>query len=80
MSREYSVYQWFPNGSYERYKEFVELDEAVRAFKFLTSNVASRMGITQRVIITDGGDCTIAEWLKDKGVVWPKDWPKEEQS
>lgn len=69
---EYSVYQWFPDGSYERYMEFVGIEEAADAFKFLTSNVASRVGITQRVIITDGGDCTIAEWVVGKGVVWPK--------
>ena len=70
---EFSVYQWFPDGSYERYKSFVGAEEAVSAVKFLTNNVASRMGITQRVIITDGGDCVAWEWLKDKGVVFGED-------
>jgi hypothetical protein len=29
------------------------------------------MGITERVIITDGGDSTVFEWKKDEGVVFP---------
>jgi len=67
---EFSVYQWFPDGSYERVRSFVSAEEAVSAARFYTTNVASRMGITQRVIITDGGDCVAWEWLKDKGVVF----------
>jgi hypothetical protein len=33
----------------------------MKAFKHYTSSVGARMGITRRVIITDGGDCTNAE-------------------
>jgi hypothetical protein len=70
-NREYSVYQFFPGGDYERYKEWVTMEEAVKGFKFLTTNVSSRMGFTERVIITDGGDCTIAEWKYGLGLIWP---------
>jgi hypothetical protein len=69
---EFSVYQFFADEQYERYREFVDIEEAVRAFKFLTTNVASGMGLTRRVIITDGGDCVVAEWKFKEGVVWPK--------
>jgi hypothetical protein len=74
MSRnEFSVYQWFPDGSYERVREFVSAEEAVRAFMFYTTNVAAKHGITQKVMITDGGDSCVREWITGKGVVYPKE-------
>jgi len=63
---EFSVYQWFPDGSYEKVREFVSAEEAVAAAKFYTNNVAAKMGITKRVIITDGGDCVAWEWKEGK--------------
>ena len=72
-NNEFSVYQWFPDGSYERVRSFVSAEDAVSAAMFYTSNVAARIGVTQRVIITDGGDSVTWEWLKDKGVVFPTD-------
>jgi hypothetical protein len=72
---EFSVCQFFPNGQYEYVRRWVSAEEAMYAFKFYTSNVASRAGITRRVIITDGGDCTNAEWKYGEGVVYPP--PKE---
>lgn len=69
---EFSVYQWFPDGTYERVRSFVTAEEAVKAAKHYTQNVAAKMGVTERVIITDGGDCTVFEWLKGKGQVWPE--------
>lgn len=67
----YSVYQWFPDGSYEKVRAYVSLDEAVKAARFYTSNVASRIGITQKVMITDGDDCCIFEWRNHEGIVHP---------
>lgn len=74
MSKEYSVYQWFPDGSYERVREWVDIEEAKKAFIHYTNNVATKMGITQRVIVTDGWDCTIAEWVKGKGIIFDPPW------
>ena len=77
---EYSVYQWLkPPGEkefYEKVREFVSIEEAVKAFKHYTNNVSARQGWTTRVIITDGGDCTCAEWLQGEGIVWPPPPPE----
>ena len=69
----YSVCQFFPDGSYEYTRRYVGLDEAVKAFKHYTRCVAARMGVTERVIITDGGDCIVAEWTFKDGLVFPKE-------
>jgi hypothetical protein len=71
--REFSVYQFLTGGIQERVRQFVTAEEAVTAAHHYTHNVATKMGITQRVIITDGGDCVVFEWLKGKGIVFPED-------
>ncbi len=71
MSNEFSVYQFLPDGIYERVREFVGADEAMKAFLHYTTNVATKMGFTERVIITDGGDCVVAEWKKGEGCTFP---------
>jgi hypothetical protein len=68
---EFSVCQFFRDDSYEYVRRWVSVEEAAEAFKFYTNNVASRVGMTKRVIITDGGDCTNAEWIHGEGVVYP---------
>lgn len=64
---EYSVCQFFDNGTYEYVRRWVSAEEAVLAFKHYTDNVATKMGIIERVIITDGGDNTNVEWVAGKG-------------
>jgi len=56
--------------------EHVDFTAAVRAFKFQTSNVAAKAGLTQKVIIVDSGDEIVAEWIHGEGLVWPKEEPK----
>jgi hypothetical protein len=70
MSNEFSVYQFFEDGSQERVREFVDAENAVKAARHYTSSVAARMGVTKRVIITDGGDCTVFEWQYGTGIVF----------
>jgi hypothetical protein len=65
---EFSVYQWLDGDIQERVRHFVSAEEAVKAFQHYTNNVAVRFGITKRVIITDGGDCTVCEWTREKGL------------
>ena len=67
MSDEYSVCQFFVNGTYEYVRRFVSEEEAVKAFAHYTNNVATAAGVVERVIITDGGDFTNLEWVKGKG-------------
>ena len=71
---EFSVWQFFEDGSQERVREFVDELEACLAFCHYTHNVAANMGITRRVIITDGGDFTNAEWKYGEGNTYPPEW------
>ena len=71
MSETYSVAQFFVDGSYEYVRRYVPAEEAFKAATFYTTNVASKMGIVSRVIITDGGDCICWEWEYGKGVTFP---------
>jgi hypothetical protein len=68
---QFSVYQFFKDDTYEKVREFVSATEAMQAARHYTNNVAVRMGITKRVIITDGDDSTCFEWINGQGVVFP---------
>lgn len=78
MPGKFSVYQFFPDGRSERVRAFVSAEEAVEAFVHYTSSVGARLGTTVRVIITDGGDFTTAEWEFGKGVVYPPNDSKKD--
>jgi hypothetical protein len=69
--REFSVYQFFADKSYERVLSFVDGRTAVTQAAELTRSVGGRVGTTRRVIITDGGDYTVFEWRFGRGVVYP---------
>ncbi|TAI61105.1 hypothetical protein [Bradyrhizobium sp. Leo170] len=71
LSGEFSVCQFFEDGSYEYVRRFVGAEEAVRAARHYTSNVAAKTGIVRRVIIVDGGDFTNFEWRYGQGVTYP---------
>ena len=71
---EFSVWQFFENGAQERVREWVDHIDACLAFYHYTHNVAANMGITRRVIITDGGDFTNAEWKYGEGNTYPPEW------
>jgi hypothetical protein len=68
---EFSVWQFFKDGSYEKVRDHVSATDAMEAVRHYTDNVAVRMGITVRVIITDGGDSTCFEWKNGEGIVFP---------
>lgn len=68
---EYSVCQFFLDGTYEYVRRFVGAEEAVKAASHYSQSVGARLGTTCRVIITDGGDCTNWEWKFGEGVVFP---------
>lgn len=68
---EFSVCQFFVDDSYEYVRRFVSAEEAVKAFNFYTTNVASRLGTTKRVILTDGGDSINMEWKFGEGITFP---------
>lgn len=68
---EFSVFQFFADGSHERVRHMVSAEEAVKAARHYTDNVAMRTGLTVRVIITDGGDCTVFEYKAGEGITFP---------
>jgi hypothetical protein len=67
----FCVYQFFPNETWERVAEFVEIEVAMDTARRLTLSVGGRMGTTRRVIITDNGDDTVFEWKFGEGVTYP---------
>jgi hypothetical protein len=71
MSNEFSVVQFFKDGTHEYVRRFASSDEAMKAIKHYTTSVAVKMGLVERVIITDGGDCCCFEWIHDKGITFP---------
>jgi hypothetical protein len=71
MADEFSVCQFFEDGSYEYVRRGVGAEEAVLAARHYTDNVAARLGLTARVIITDGGDYIVFEWKQGEGVTYP---------
>lgn len=72
MSEElFDVVQFFVDDSYERVLENVGAERAVKMMKQLSESVGGRIGTTKRIIVTDKGDCTVAEWIHGKGITWP---------
>ena len=67
---EFSVYQFFLDESCEEELSLVGLEQAMDEAKRLTETLGARRGTTRRVIITDGGDCTVFEWQYGKGVTF----------
>jgi hypothetical protein len=74
LTNEYSVVQFFEDGTYEYVRQFVSAEEAVNAAKHYCTSVGVKMGLVKRVIITDGGDCCCFEWKYGEGITFP---PKE---
>lgn len=70
-SGEFSVAQFFADGSHEYVRRWVSAQEAVEASRHYVTSVAAQEGIVVRVIITDGGDNTNFAWEHGKGIVFP---------
>jgi hypothetical protein len=71
MTGEFSVYQFFKDQSYEAVLRFVDGKTAVEQARSLSLSVGGRIGTTDRIIITDGGDSTVFEWKFRVGVTYP---------
>lgn len=69
MNDKFSVFQFFPDESYEEVRNNVSAEEAAKHY---TTSVGAKMGTTVRVIITDSGDYINFEWKYGEGVVFPK--------
>lgn len=73
---EFSVCQFFVDGSYEYVRRFVGAEEAVQTARHYCTSVGAKIGTTVRVIITDGGDYTNFEWKFGEGIIYP---PRDDQ-
>jgi hypothetical protein len=71
VSGEFSVCQFFADGHYEYVRRDVGPEEAVQAARHYTDNVATKLGVVERVIITDADDYCCFEWKKGEGVTFP---------
>lgn len=67
---EFSVWQFFEDGGYERVRRNVSAKEAVQAAYHYCTSIGAQLGITCRVIITDGGDCIAFEWKWEEGITF----------
>jgi hypothetical protein len=70
---EFSVHQFFADGTNETVAEYVPPEKACEIAKGLTQSLGAKLGTTMRVIITDGGDCCCFEWEFGKGIIFPKE-------
>ena len=70
-SEEFNVIQFFKNGKYEYVRRNVPAVQAVDALKHYTDNVAVKLGLIEKVIITDDLDYTVAEWKHGIGFTYP---------
>ena len=71
MSAElFNVCQFFPDGGYEYAARRIPAKESIELMKRLTESVGGRIGTTVRVIVTDSGDFTVAEWEYGKGITY----------
>lgn len=68
---EFSVFQWLGDDLQEKVRSMVTAEEAVKAANHYCNNVAARMGLTTKVMITDGSDSCVFEWRKGEGIVFP---------
>jgi hypothetical protein len=68
---EFSVCQFFADGTYEYVCRWQTAEQAFDTFQRMTQTLGARLGTTVRVIITDGGDCTNAEWKFGEGLTYP---------
>lgn len=71
MNELFSVYQFFPDETYEQVRSRVELEEAMNTARRFSSSVGAQIGTTRRVIVTDSGDNTVFEWKHGEGVTFP---------
>jgi len=71
ITESFSLFRTFADGRTEQLKDRVGAREALHAAYHYTHAVSALTGLTQRVIITDGGDCIVFEWKHGEGVVFP---------
>jgi hypothetical protein len=67
---EFSVVQFFRDGSHEYVRRWITAGEAVHTARDYTRSVDTKCGFVAKVIITDGGDHTVFEWRYGEGITF----------
>jgi hypothetical protein len=62
MDSLFSLYWWDPQGNQHTELKHVDVNKIKSAWERLTCGPAAKMGVVQRVIITDALDCIAAEY------------------
>jgi hypothetical protein len=68
---EFNVCQFFIDDTHEYVRRNVSAVDAVSAARHYTNNVATRLGVVTRVIITDSDDYCVFEWKHGLGQTFP---------
>jgi P2-related tail formation protein len=69
---EFSVFWWDPDGNCHAERRYIGALAATELAHSLVLRPAASLGIIRRIIITDGGDFTVFEWIRGQGVTWPE--------
>ena len=73
MSDEFSVWIFFPDdGGHVAEAQWIGPEAAMTLAIGITRRPAAKVGLIERVIVTDGGDYTCWEWQFGKGVTFPE--------
>jgi hypothetical protein len=72
----FNVVRFSADGYGEYLRRSLPARDAVHAAHHYCHNLDARVGLTRRVIITDGGDDTVFEWKYGEGVTFPPPPPK----
>jgi hypothetical protein len=69
---EFSVAEFYDDGTHAYVERWIDGESAAKLAKRCTQKPAVRLGIIIKVIITDGGDDTVFQWERGKGVTYPE--------
>ena len=72
MCAEFSVWVFMLDDSGEWHLPLERFVDAKTAMRAAHRAMLTPREETQRIIVTDGGDCTVFEWMRDTGEIWPR--------
>jgi hypothetical protein len=69
---EFSVVEFYYNGSHAYVERWLDAESAVKLAKVCSDGATAAEGFVVKIIITDGGDNTVFQWEQGKGVTFPE--------
>jgi len=68
---EFSVYIFLPFDWHMPLVKSTSIEDAMKVAKRATEAKIGPASRAERIIITDGGDYTVFEWTRDRGITFP---------